>query len=218
MREVLEMAGMVIKVSPVGEYDKRMVMLTGERGKITAFARGVRRPGNSLMGAARPFVFGRFKLYEGRDSYTVQSAEVSRYFEELAQDVEGACYGQYFLEVADYYARENVDGGGMLALVYQSLRALLKPQIPRELVRRVFELKAMVVNGEYTQKPPVEVSGPAAHAWEYVVFSPVGKLYTFVVTDPVLREFGRCVDRNKSRYIDREFHSLEILKALTSGV
>ena len=131
--------------------------------------------------------------------------------------MEGACYGQYFLEMADYYTRENVDGGGMLLLIYQSLRALLKPRLPNELVRRVFELKAMVVNGEYTEKPPVEVSDSAGYTWEYVVASPVEKLYTFVVTDEVLEEFGRCVDRNKGRYIDREFHSLDILKVLTAG-
>jgi len=217
MREVLEMAGMVIKVSPVGEYDRRLVLLTMERGKVTAFARGARRPGSSLMGPARPFVFGKFKLYEGREAYTLQSAEVSRYFEELVQDVEGACYGQYFLEVADYYIKENMDGGGMLLLVYQSLRALLNPRIPNELVQRVFELKAMVVNGEYTEKPPVAVSDSAGYTWEYVVLSPMEKLYTFVVTDEVLGEFGRCVERNKKRYIDREFHSLDILKALKAG-
>ncbi len=217
MREILEMTGMVIKVSSVGEYDRRMVILTWERGKITVFAIGAKRPGSSLMGPSRPFAFGKFKLYEGRDSYTLQSADIGRYFEELAGDMEGACYGQYFLEMADYYTRENVDGSGMLLLVYQSLRALLKPRIPNELVRRVFELKAMVVNGEYTQKPPVAVSDSAGYTWEYVVASPMEKLYTFVVTDEVLEEFGRCVDRNKECYIDREFCSLGILKALTAG-
>ena len=217
MREILEMTGMVIKVSSVGEYDRRMVILTWERGKITVFARGAKRPGSSLMGPSRPFAFGKFKLYEGRDSYTLQSADIGRYFEELAGDMEGACYGQYFLEMADYYTRENVDGSGMLLLVYQSLRALLKPRIPNELVRRVFELKAMGVNGEYTQKPPVAVSDSAGYTWEYVVASPMEKLYTFVVTDEVLEEFGRCVDRNKECYIDREFCSLGILKALTAG-
>ena len=217
MREILEMTGMVIKVSSVGEYDRRMVILTWERGKITVFARGAKRPGSSLMGPSRPFAFGKFKLYEGRDSYTLQSADIGRYFEELAGDMEGACYGQYFLEMAVYYTREILEGSGMLIFVYQSLRALLKPWIPNLLVRRVFELKAMVVNGEYTQKPPVAVSDSAGYTWEYVVASPMEKLYTFVVTDEVLEEFGRCVDRNKECYIDREFCSLGILKALTAG-
>lgn len=214
MREVEKLTGMVIKAAPVGETDKRLVLLTRERGKITAFARGARRPGNMLMAAARPFAFGQFSVFLGRDSYTLQSAEISNYFEEMAQDMEGTCYGTYFLEMADYYGRENMDGTGLLKLLYQSVRALLKPSLRNELVQRVFELKAMVLNGEYTEKPPRAVSDSANYAWEYVIASPIEHLYTFTLTEEVLREFGKCVEINKKRYIDREFHSLEILKVM----
>lgn len=214
MRDLLELTGMVIGSTPVGEYDKRLVILTRERGKITAFARGAKRPGNGLMGPSRPFAFGKFKVFEGRDAYNLQSAEISQYFEELALDIEGACYGQYFLEFGAYYSRENLDGTAMLLLIYQSLRALLKTSIPNPLVQRVFELKAMVLNGEYTEHPPKKVSDSANYTWEFVVASPIEKLYTFTVTEEVLQEFGQCVEINKSRYVDREFHSLEILKTL----
>ena len=214
MREPVELTAMVIRSSSVGEYDRRLVMLTRERGKITAFARGAKRPGNSLMGPCRPFAFGTYKVFEGRDAYSLQSAQVSRYFEELTQDVELSCYGQYFLEMADYYTRENLDGSAMLLLVYQSLRALLNARIPNGLVRKIFELKAMVVNGEYTQDPPFKVSGGAQYTWEYVIASSIEKLYTFAVTEEGYEEFEACVDTNRKRYIDREFHSLEILEAL----
>ena len=216
MRDLVELTGMVIKSTPVGEYDKRLVILTRERGKITAFARGAKRPGNGLMGPSRPFAFGRFKLIEGREAYNLQSAEITQYFEELVMDMEAACYGQYFLEFGDYYTRENLDGTFMLLLIYQSLRALLKPSIPNELVQRVFELKAMVINGEYTEHPPRQVSDSANYAWEFVIASPIEKLYTFTLTEEVLWEFRQCVEINKNKYVDREFHSLEILKTLVN--
>lgn len=214
MREIEKLTGMVLRVSPVGEMDRRMVILTKERGKITAFARGAKRPGNQLMAVSRPFAFGQFSLYEGRDSYSLQSAEIANYFEDLILDVEGACYGSYFLELADYYARENMDGTGLLKLLYQSVRALLKPVLKNELVQRVFELKSMVLNGEYTERPPCKVSDSANYAWEYVIASPPEHLYTFVLTDSVLEEFAHCVEINKRRYLDRNFHSLEILEAM----
>lgn len=216
MRDLIELTGMVIKSASVGEYDKRLVILTRERGRIAAFARGAKRPGNSLMGPSRPFAFGTFKLFEGREAYSLQRAEITQYFEELVMDLEGACYGQYFLEFGDYYSRENLNGEALLLLIYQSLRALLKPSIPNPLVQRIFELKAMVINGEYTEHPPKNVSDSANYAWEFVVASPIEKLYTFALTKEVFEEFRQCVEINKTRYVDREFHSLEVLKALFS--
>ena len=214
VREAVSLVGMVLKSTPVGEYDRRLVILTRERGKITAFARGAKKPGSSLMAVGRPFVFGRFKLYEGRDAYSLASAEVKSYFTELAEDVEAACYGSYFLELADYYSRENMEGEELLLLLYQSVRALLKPALPDSLVQLVFELRAMAAGGEYTPGPPKAVSDSAAYAWEFIISSPLETLYTFVLKEPVQRELKECVEMNKRRFLDREFRSLEILRQM----
>ena len=216
MREQISVTGMVLMAAPVGEYDRRLVILTRGRGKITAFARGVRRPGNQLMAAAAPFVFGKFLLYEGRDAYTLAGAEVENYFREIAGDMEAACYGSYFLETAAYFAQENLDGTELLKLLYQSLRALLRPALPNRLVRRVFELKSMVINGEYTQDPPVPVSDSCHYAWEYVICSPSESLYQFALKEEVLKEFESVVEKSRRYFVRHEFRSLEILETLTA--
>ena len=127
-----------------------VVALTKRAGKLAAFARGQggrERP----SGVTSPFSFGEFTLYEGRTSYTLMSASVSNYFEELRTDVEGAYYGFYFMDLASYYAREAADERELLKLLYQSLRALTNVHIPNRLVRCIFELRTIVIEGEGPQ-------------------------------------------------------------------
>lgn len=151
MNNQITVMGMVLQASPVGEYDKRIVLLTRERGKIAAFARGARKPNSTLVSCCQSFVFGTFTLYEGRNSYNVVCAQIENYFERLQEDWERVCYASYFMEVAEYLTRENVDGSDMLKLLYQSLRVLQKGEMSKKLMQYIFELKILCYDGEMPQ-------------------------------------------------------------------
>jgi DNA repair protein RecO (recombination protein O) len=216
MSEQIKVTGMVLSAVPSGEYDKRIVLLTKERGKITAFARGARRQNSILLAASSPFSFGNFTVYEGRTAYTLVRAEISNYFMEVKEDFTLSCYGCYFMEVAEYYTRENLDGSEMVNLLYVTLRALLKEQMDPELVRCIFEMKAMVQNGEYPYDIVNDTSllESTRYALSYVIHSPLQKLYSFTLKPEVFAEFRRVQDRFNKTQIDRKFKSLEILKEM----
>ena len=212
MQELVNVTAIVLSSTPVGEYDRRVVLLTKERGKITAFAKGARRQTSKLIAATNLFAFGQFKLYPGRSSYTMTDAVIQNYFEELRVDFEGAYYGMFFLEVCDYYTRENNDEKEFLKLLYQSLKALLVKSLNRKLVQCIFEMKAMVINGEFPGMPTDGVwQDSTVYAVSYITNSSIEKLYTFTVSDTVLEEMIRIAERYRLRYIDREFKSLEML-------
>ena len=215
MQEYTQITGMVLKAEPIGEYDRRIVILTKEKGKISAFARGARKQGSRLLAATNPFCFGEFKLYVGRNSYNVMEAAISNYFEGLREDFEGAYYGMYFLELMDYYTRENNDEKEMLKLLYQSLRALQHEGLSNRLVRYIFEMKAMVLNGEFPGMPVgVDWNKSTEYAVSYIANTGVEKLYTFTVTQDVLEQLGKIADDYRRRYLDRTFKSLEIVDNL----
>lgn len=215
MQDILCVTGIVLKQTPIGEYDRRICLLTKEKGKISAFARGARKPGNRFAAATNPFAFGTFKLFSGRDSYTVAEADIQNYFEALMTDYMGAYYGMYFAEVADYYTRENNDEREMLKLLYQSLRALCAASLPNPLVKCVFELKAIAVNGEFPGVPQnKKLAESTVYALHYIETSTVEKLYTFNVTEEVLQELKEVAGEYRRYFMDRQFKSLEILETL----
>ncbi len=210
MAESVNVSGIVLSVMPIGDYDKRLVLLTREFGKITAFARGARRPGSSLLAAANPFVFGTFTLIPGKSAFSLIQTSIKNYFVDLAKEQPGVYYGFYFLELADYYGRENLDASEMLNLLYLSLRALLNPSLDNRLVRRIYELRMMAINGEYAPGEE-EFSPQALYVVEYILYSPLEKLFTFSVTPEVLAELEKKIERCRRRTLDRAMKSLQIL-------
>ncbi len=211
----IETIGMVLKTSPVGEADRRVVLLTREMGKISAFARGVRRSRSALSGQTVPFCFGTFRFYRGRDSYVLTEANIDHYFESLSDDVEKACYGSYFLEVLDDLTREGNDGSLPLLLGYYSLRALEKGSLPRPLVKAVFELRLIVQEGVFRGLPDDRQYHPAMRrAVSFIEHEPLSKIYSFTLEEEPLRELVRFADAERDRFFQHPFSSLSVLDAL----
>lgn len=215
MNNLVLVTGMILEVSPVNDYDRRAVILTKERGKITAFCRGARRLNNKMMAATNQFAFGQFKLYEGKNAYNLADAEISHYFEELRSDFEGAFLGMYFLEVAGYYTRENNDEVQMLKLLFQSVKAIIKDSLDNRLVRSIFEIKALVINGEFPGVPANRnMSDTVRYAVDFIVSSSIEKLYTFTLSEEAIVELAAFSIDELIKHTDRKFKSLEYISNL----
>ncbi len=142
------MTGMVLSASPIKEYDKRIELLTKERGRISAFVPGARRINSRLSACAIPFTFGTYYLYEGRSSYNVDNSQIKTFFSEIADDFDILCYASYFAELARYFTRENVEAPDELLLLYVTCSAMTKKQISLVLIRIIYEMRIMQIEGE----------------------------------------------------------------------
>lgn len=212
MEDFLIARGIIIKHAPVGDYDWTVTIFTAERGKITAFAKGARKPGSKLSGLVEPFCFGTFKLFVGKNSYTIVEADIENFFEGFRADLEGACYGTFFLELCSFYTRENSEDKELLNLLYLSLKALLKENIPNKLVRCVFELRALQIEGEYPGIPNGNLMESTRYAMDFITTSPLVKLFSFSLTSEVLDELDVVTKDFRRRFIDRPLKSLEMLE------
>jgi DNA repair protein RecO (recombination protein O) len=203
--------GMVLSAMPVGDYDKRLVILTKEIGKISAFAKGARRPNSALLACSQPFSFGEFTLYSGSSSYTIMSAAISNYFGELREDFNSLCYGFYFCEFADYLTKENNDEKNILKLLYQTLRVLSKKIINEQLIRVIFELKIMSLNGETPQtfecvKCHKNPNGNSTITGEYS-----DRYYFSAVSGGILCDSCRGYDKNAIRINTSTLYTMQYI-------
>ena len=165
------------------------------------------------MAAANPFSFGEFRLYAGKNSYNIMEANIKNYFDALRKDFDLAYMGMYFLEVSDYYTRENLDALEVLRLLYQSLRALESGKYEKDFVRMVFEIKSIVINGEFPGIPDYKkFLGDTEYALSYIEKSTIEKLFSFKVSKEVQDELIQIAKIYCNRFHDKRFASLDIIE------
>ena len=242
MGQSVVLTGMVLQTMPIGEYDKRITLLTKERGKVTAFAKGARRPNSPLLAACAPFAFGEFEMYEGRTSYNVRKADISNYFRELTMELECTYYGFNFLEMADYFSQENNDEQEILKLLYQTLKALENTSLPNRLIRCIYELKMLVINGIYPNVFSCQLCGKrenlvdfsieragmlcmecagrergtrledsVLYAMQFIISSELRNLYTFTVSEAVLKQLEQILFGYLQKHVEHIFKSEQFL-------
>jgi len=206
--------GIIIASTPVDEYDRRVVIITDKLGKISAFVRGARRPTSPMLASSMPFAYGAMTIFEGRNSYSLDVFDVVNYFESIPRDITTSCYASYFAEFCAYYCHEGLPAADELKLLYTALYALSQGVIPARLIKDIFELRLMAINGDYSEEPLSSCKPATAKAWNHVLTSPLKSLFGFTLDDEALRDFESAINKIKAIYIDTAFSSLEVLKAL----
>jgi len=215
--------GIILAVYPQGEFGKRISLLSDKFGKITIFSKGAAKQSSRSIGALRPLVCGSFSLLEGKGAKTLLSVKVLDSFEELPLDPEVCFYASYVLEFADYLSAEGMpeaEAKNMLNLIYLTLRALREHVLPKELIRRIFELRMLVSEGIYTEEPFVENKSLKEH-WDRVLKGPLSGLMqpenwleAIQIESGVTetgRDFIRSVRHLTDTQISHRFQSQELL-------
>ncbi len=147
MSDLSTVTGIVLTVYPVGENDRRLTILTKERGKMQVFARGSRKVNNSLHAAAQPLVAGEFQVADTRNYVYLNSAEIRDYYPHIKEDLDLIYYSTYFAELAEYFTMEGQDERNILNLLSVTFSAMKKKLVGLPLIRRIFECKILQFSG-----------------------------------------------------------------------
>jgi DNA repair protein RecO (recombination protein O) len=148
MPRALKLSGVVLRTVDYGESDRVVSLLTAERGKVAAFARGARASRRRFGGALEPFTLLQAEARErsGADLLSLESVSVVRGFGGIRADLARIACAGYACELARELVRDSEPHPALLSLLVDYLGRLDGgPARPAAL--RAYELGALQAAG-----------------------------------------------------------------------
>lgn len=139
----------VLRTHKLGEADRIITLLTRERGKVRAVAKGVRRTKSKFGARLEPFSRVDLLVYEGKSLDIITQAEsLNAYGQDLALDYSLWTAGQTMLETADRLTPEDsISAESQYLLLVGALRTLVTGEHAAGLVLDAFLLRALSMAG-----------------------------------------------------------------------
>ena len=139
---VYKTEAIVLKRVNVGEADKILTLYTPNLGKLSAIARGVRRPKSKLGGHLELFTHSSLMLARGRNLDIISQAETISSFLPLREDLWRSSLAFYAAEMVHQFTAEHVENYPVYKLLLDTLHRLCDTD-DGELTLRYFELNLL---------------------------------------------------------------------------
>jgi DNA repair protein RecO (recombination protein O) len=111
----------VLKRSDVGEADRLLTLLTTQKGKIRAVAKGARKPSARKTGHVELFNCVELQLSVAREIDIVTQAQTLEPFLRVRDDLDRLSYAYYFAEITDRFVEEEIEHSEVYELMLDAL-------------------------------------------------------------------------------------------------
>ena len=143
----LTVRGLVLRVTNYNDHDGLLTVLTGDYGKLTVKARGLRRKNSPLAASCQLLSYSEFTLFESRGMYTVNESHPIDFFHALRSDLGKLALGTYFAQAAEVLSQEDMPNPELLSLTLNCLYALSNDLASENMAKAVFELRSACMAG-----------------------------------------------------------------------
>lgn len=144
---IIKTKGIVIKRVNLGEADKIITLLTKDRGKIRAIAKGVRKPKAKLAGFLDLFHYNEYLIAEGRNLDIITNASTVENWYGINQNLSQVALAYYMAETIDKLIEETQEIGDIFDLIYFCFDTLCLNKINLDVLRSFFEINIVSALG-----------------------------------------------------------------------
>lgn len=240
---MMQVKGLIIKETNVGEGDKIITILTKEHGKIQAGANGARSYKSKLIAGCSLFCYTDFIIKKGKQLGRVISADPIETFYNIRTDIEKLSLASYF---CDLLCEITTDSHGMDEIIQLALNTfyIITKKEDLSLVKPAFELRLMASSG---LSPNVLTCGEGGgmedlihfsvnegsvfcakcgssygkiksgtlSAMQHILHCDAKKIYSFSAMPEVAAELICIAESYVLTHIGRDFRSLKYLKGIS---
>ncbi|MBC7327586.1 DNA repair protein RecO [bacterium] len=132
----------VLRTINQGEADRIVTLFTEAQGKLSAIAKGARKPQNSLAPLTQVFAYSRVLLVKGKNLYILTQGKLKYNFPAFIQDIERFASASALVEIVDRMTEEGAPDKFIFDYLLAHLYVMEKAREP-ELILRSWELKLL---------------------------------------------------------------------------
>ncbi len=236
-----KVTGITIRTVKYSESDEILTILTQEKGKISARARGSKKT-NSKIGAGVGFLcYSEFVLSGGPDMYYINQCTPIRNFFNAGADPERLALASYLGQLTAELITGGVEHKETLALFLNTLFVMTQTDKDLKMIKAAFELRIMALEGfmpdfltctscggtEFPMHFDIKdggiycsdcrtggyiVSENLLSALRYIIYSDRKKIFAFTLTDNIANTLYDLAENYVIYHLGKTLKSLEYLK------
>lgn len=200
-----------------GESDRLLTMFTPDYGKISAIAKGARKPQAKVSGHVELFCRTDVMIHKGRSIDILTQAELIDPYLGIREDLTRGAYANYVAELLERFtADEDINQTDLFVLLHQTFQRIADDDDPR-LAARFYELQLLDLVGFRPELQECVVDRvplvPIAHFFSNEEGGIVSQEAALRVGSPLV-----SIDFNTLkllRHMQRNFKKYERVKSLT---
>lgn len=162
--------GIVIRNREIGESDRIVTVLTKDRGKVNAVAKGARKTKSKLASGSQLLNHNLFLMYEGKGLDIISQIETKDSFIDLKKELQKLGSALYLAELFGETVEEGQKSSQVFYLLLTALHLLMDSNKP-ELVTRTMEMRLLSVIGYHPELERCAACGESLKSGTPIYFS-----------------------------------------------
>lgn len=194
----------ILKNRNLRESDQLVTIFSEKEGKLTAVAKGTKKPKSSLRACTQPFCHSFLHLSRGKELDIITQGKIVNFFGNSREDITRTLYVMYMMELLDKSMMERVPS----ITLYRTLIYVLETMDQtgyNPLLIRFFEMRLLVYLGYTPMLQKCVVCGQSAGNSAFFSLSEGGVLCT------------ACREQEERNLIYLSGESISLLKLMISN-